>query len=124
MNDYDPTRARPELWKRIQLVVALFAVAFGVTLAYIIGDRLSQEALAVLAGAACGVGAAIPTSLLIVAATKRHQATQPPSGQQPPYPPVVVVTPPGQTAYPPPPGGTTLTQLPIGRTFEIVGDED
>ena len=43
-----------------KVALGLVALAFAVTLAVVVGNRLSDEALAVLAGAVCGVGAAIP----------------------------------------------------------------
>jgi hypothetical protein len=58
----------------LKIFAGLVAMAFAVTLAAVVGRRLSDEALAVLAGAVCGVGAAIPTSLLIVAVTRRGGA--------------------------------------------------
>ena len=85
--------------ERLQILAGLAATAFAVTLAVIIGNRLSDEALAVLAGAVCGVGAAIPTSLLVVAVTRRRDEarmpTMPAPQYQGSYPPVVVVAPPG-----------------------------
>ena len=84
--------------RRRRTFLGLIVICFAVTLAVVIGNRLSEQALAVLAGAVCGVGAAIPTSLLIVAVTRRQEEgrRQPTVYQQPhpPYPPVVVVTPP------------------------------
>lgn len=104
------------------------ALTFAVTLAVIIGNRLSDEALAVLAGAVCGVGAAIPTSLLIIAIMRRRDRPseewnepRQPHPQQGYYPPVIVVTPSnaqpqhGWNGYPP-----SLT-TPIQREFTIVG---
>ena len=61
------------------------AAAFAITLAVLIGNRLSTEAMAVLAGAVCGVAAALPTSLLIIAVTQRARHTQ--SAPQPQYTP-------------------------------------
>lgn len=104
------------------------ALTFAVTLAVIIGNRLSDQALAVLAGAVCGVGAAIPTSLLIIAITRRrdkpseewNRPHQPPP-QQGYYPPVIVVSPSstqqphGWNGYPP------SLAAPIQREFTIVG---
>ncbi|MCP4539590.1 MAG: hypothetical protein GY832_20840 [Chloroflexi bacterium] len=86
--------------ERLKIFAGLAVVAFCVTLAVVIGNRLSDEALAVLAGAVCGVGAAIPTSLLVVAVSRwrnepRAQPTMCPSRPQNSYPPVVVVAPPG-----------------------------
>ena len=113
-------------WNRLQVFAALLVVTFAVTLAAIIGDRLSDESLAVLAGAACGVGAAIPTSLLIVFVSRRRdeqQATAPPAAPQNAYPPVVVVAPPGgQQQFPA--GWNTLPpsfSAPLQRNFTVVG---
>ncbi|MBL7063270.1 MAG: hypothetical protein ISS49_03540 [Anaerolineae bacterium] len=122
-------------WSRLKIFAGLVVMAFAVTLAVIVGNRLSDEALAVLAGAVCGVGAAIPTSLLVVAVTRRRderrdfgcaqdrpsRATQP-SMPQGVYPPVVVVTPPGGQQQPGawnalPPSAT----MPIQRHFTVVG---
>jgi hypothetical protein len=117
---------------RLKIVGGLVAVAFAVTLAIIVGNRLSDESLAVLAGAVCGVGAAIPTSLLIVAVTRRRDETrtmqQPgaPYGQYGQYPPVVVVTAPGTQQQA---GGwnalpSSMATLPMERHFTVVGSPE
>ena len=89
----------------------------------VVGSRLTDEALSVLAGAVCGVGAAIPTSLLIVAVGRRRAEPQPQSSvPQGSYPPVVVVTPPsghqqaGGWNGPPP-----SLIAPMSRHFTVVG---
>ena len=83
-------------WSRLKIFAGLVVTAFAVALAVVIGSRLSDEALAVLAGAVCGVGAAIPTSLLIVAVSRRRDEPRvQPTMPQAAYPPVVVVAPPG-----------------------------
>ena len=46
-------------------VAILALLAFAVTLAVIIGQRMSTDAMAVVVGVACGVLASIPTSLLM-----------------------------------------------------------
>ena len=112
-------------WRRLKVFVGLVVIAFAVTLAAIVGNRLSDEALAVLAGAVCGVGAAIPTSLLIIAVSRRRD--EPRAQQSAPqgvYPPVVVVTPPGGqqqagawNALPP------SLVAPMQRHFTVVGEE-
>ena len=110
-------------WGRLKVLVAAVVLAFAVTLAVVVGNRLSDDALAVLAGAVCGVGAAIPTSLLVAAVSKRRAE---PRGQavapQGAYPPVVVVTPPGMgrqangwSALPP------SLAAPVDRHFTVVG---
>ena len=49
-----------------KLIALLGALAFSITLAVIIGERLSTEAMAVLMGVVAGVAASIPTSLIVV----------------------------------------------------------
>ncbi len=129
---------------RLQVFAGLMAVSLAV--AVIITHRLSDEALAVLAGAVCGVGAAIPTSLLIVAISRRrdaargHQlpANQPARGgwhrpqtvgqwpvhppQQGAYPPVVVVAPSSAPQRPDVWGGLPPSLAPpTQREFTVVG---
>jgi len=113
-------------WGRLKVFAGLVVLAFAVTLAAIVGNRLSDEALAVLAGAVCGVGAAIPTSLLVVAVSRRRdegrvQPSTPPVSQGV-YPPVVVVAPPGVQQRPN--GWNTLPPslaAPMQRHFTVVG---
>ncbi len=119
----DEGRNHNSRWGRLKVFAGLVVVAFAVTLAMVVGSRLSDEALAVLAGAVCGVGAAIPTSLLIVAVSRRRDEPRVQSSMpQGAYPPVVVVTPPGGQQRPnnwnylPP----SLT-APVQRHFTVVG---
>ena len=51
---------------RARLTWLLFGVAFSVTLALIVGQRLSAEGMAVVIGVIAGVAASIPTSLIVV----------------------------------------------------------
>lgn len=44
-------------------------ITFAVTLAYIIGNRLSNEAMAVVVGTVCGISASIPVSIGLVIAS-------------------------------------------------------
>ncbi|HEY72068.1 MAG: hypothetical protein B6I35_01400 [Anaerolineaceae bacterium 4572_32.2] len=123
----ETTKNRNGAWNRLKVFVGLAALVFAVTLAVVIGNRLSDEALAVLAGAVCGVGAAIPTSLLIVAVSRKRDGetkeqariAMPPQGA---YPPVIVVAPPGgqQRAN----GWNMLPpslSAPMQRNFTVVG---
>ena len=128
------SRARYEFaspWGRVRAFLAVFGAAFAVTLAVVVGNRLSAEALGVLAGAVCGVGAAIPTSLIVLAVTRRrgdftsdrygHMPGQP--ANRPACPPVIVVSP--HSAYRggpsawngPPPSLSARAE----RTFSVVG---
>jgi len=106
-------------------VASVAVVAFVITLAVIVGTRMSTEAMAVVIGVVCGVAAGIPTSLLIVAVTNRRSGEREHPQLQRDYPPVVIIQP-GQASptYPqlpylspmPPPAGT--------RQFRVVGEEN
>jgi hypothetical protein len=123
----DERRNHNDRRDRLKIFAGLTALTFAVTLAVVIGNRLSDQALAVLAGAVCGVGAAIPTSLLVVVVSRRRDEQRVPLSAQSPvqhgvYPPVVVVAPPGGqqrvgdwNALSPP-----LT-APTQRQFTVVG---
>jgi hypothetical protein len=116
--------------KRLGVVLLVFTAAFGLALAVIIGQRLSDQAMAVLAGAVCGVAASIPPSLLIIWVTRR-KPEQKGMAYAGPYPPVVVVQPPA--AYPPgvgdggsrylPPMVAPMGAVPVQREFVVVGEE-
>jgi len=111
------------------------AVAFGVALALVIGMRLDRAALAVIAGVTCGVGASIPTGLLVVYLLRRRDAAGERQaargyGREVASPPVVVVTaptaaqlPPG-TAWPGAPGAYGApVPAPAPREFAVIGAE-
>jgi len=77
--------------------IVLIVLGFAITLAAVVGMRMSAEAMAVVVGVVCGVAAAIPMSLLLLAAAQRRRVGLdeptygPSSGRQPAYPPVVVI---------------------------------
>lgn len=123
----DERTRREDRWRRLKLFAGLVVLAFAVTLAVIVGNRLSDEALGVLAGAVCGVGAAIPTSLIVVAVTRRQrqEPERSPQPQQQSYPPVVVVTPQG-TSRSSGKWNSLPSSLspPMERNFTVVGDEE
>ncbi len=117
-------------------------MAFAVALAVIIGNRLSNEAMAVVVGAVCGISASIPVSLALVIAVSKNwgRAEAPrdaPDGAgydyathryAPPPPQILVVSPPPapapygfpQNPYSLPPGAPDIG---APRDFKIVGDE-
>lgn len=70
-------------------VLVPLMLAFGVTLAVIVGQRMSTDAMAVVIGVAVGVAASVPTSLLLVALLRRERAegsrSEPPPAPAP-YP--------------------------------------
>lgn len=111
-------------------------VLFLITLAVVIGLRMSNEAMAVVIGVIFGVAASIPTSLIVVAvAWRRERAVN--NGNSPvrrpaqdALPPSVVIVNPGgmgtagpyrQPAYLPQPD-LQWGQSP--RQFRVVGDPD
>src|SRR5262245_31295396 len=96
-----------------KLIALLGLLAFSVTLAIIIGQRLSTEAMAVLMGVVAGVAASIPTSMIVVwiatqSMTRPHYPTRPEPRETPsPVPAeapciVVVQQPAAAPAYPQP----------------------
>jgi hypothetical protein len=125
---------RENRWARLKAFVGVVVVAFAVTLAVVIGNRLSEEALGVLAGTVCGVGAAIPTSLIVVAVTRRQREDEVSrtrrrerelgQGRYEPrqaYPPVVVVSPGNQGARSSWNALSSSLSAPMDRDFRIVG---
>ena len=120
--------------------IILAGIVFAVALAVIVGNRLSDEAMAVVVGAVCGISASVPVSVALVIAASRNWGRD--TGQGPreveydygthryaPQPPqILVVSPPPQATL----GGYPSNQyyLPPGapdvgapRNFKIVGDE-
>jgi len=107
-------------------VIALILIAFAVTLAVVIGNRMSTDAMAVVVGIVCGVGASIPTSLLIIAVTSRRETKE--ERGQASFPPVVIVNPGNQggqapNQYQPPTLPPALSQG-APRQFRVIGQED
>lgn len=117
---------------------AVAAVVFSVTLAYIVGVRLSESAMAVVVGVIFGVAASIPASLILLFALRRQATSRgAPSETPPQQPPTIIVAPPAPPqvpgyGWPPPgtylppmndPGDPDVPQVPSPRRFRIVGDE-
>jgi len=81
-----------------------FGLAFSVTLAIIVGQRMSAEAMAVMVGVIAGVAASIPTSLIVVGFAARTTMLRPapeapapapaPRVAEPAQPRIVVMAPP------------------------------
>jgi len=103
-------------------IVALAITGFAVTLAVMIVNRLSDQQVAVLTGAVCGAGLALPLGLALgaYAATSRR-AHRP----EPPAPPIIYMTPPSAPSAPvSPPRPIELADYPAParRTFNVIGD--
>ena len=113
-------------------VVFLLGAIFCISLAVVVGTRMSVDATALVLGVACGVLASIPTSLLLIwAIGRRDQAIGRSGGANPgyQYPPVVVVNPGSgnnRPAWGQPglPGYDDMPLPPGGRQFRIVGDAE
>ena len=133
---------------KYKTILLLALIAFGVTLAVIVGQRLSAEAMAVIIGVVAGVAASIPTSLIVV-----WIATRPAPGarsvpapivesraEEPRETKVVVVQAPALPLQPPqvnpygysypqpyaaqtPAYAPTYAPLPSSRTFTVIGGE-
>jgi hypothetical protein len=126
-------------------------IAFGVTLAYYVSNRLSTDALNFAVGVLCGIAASVPFSLGLLAALGREressdvcgpneypQQSQAYGGTRPPTPQVIVIPPPhmqyipgaapfGYSAPGPLPYASYSSrqsdQIIEGRDWRIVGEE-
>ncbi|MBC7261471.1 MAG: hypothetical protein H5T63_05615 [Chloroflexi bacterium] len=89
-------------------LVTISAVCFSISLAAIVGVRMSAESMAVVVGIVCGVAASIPMSAVILFLMgKRSQPCEPAWHQQrAPYPPVVVIQ-----------GGSPMRQMPSRNDY-------
>jgi hypothetical protein len=120
-------------------VIVPVMLGFGVTLALVIGQRMTTDAMAVVLGVAVGVAASVPTSILLVALVRRSQreaggrlAPAQAAYALPPQPqPNIIVLNPGdlpgqrngQLAYLPQPPAELLQDAGL-RRLRVVGDED
>lgn len=117
-------------------LLAISLLAGAVTLAVIIGQRMSTDAMAVMVGVAFGVAASIPTSLLVALAVRGGRRSEPPyrhdDYQPSPPPPQIFVVNPGQSpaglnhgaqqVLPQPPGNYYLAEP--ARRYRVVGDSE
>ena len=104
-------------------------MVFAISLAVVIGTRMSPDAMAVVVGIVCGVLASVPTTTLMVWVLRQRekqeaQWRQNHVGQ---YPPVVVVNgqgPNGQNGYPATPSLPASATAAGARSFKVVGQEN
>jgi hypothetical protein len=123
--------------------VAPLMLGFGVTLALIVGQRMSADAMAVVIGVAVGVAASVPTSLLLVALMRKDRRSwqaeqanlnaqaQPPAFPQYQQPPVIVLNPAdlwnGRNGQAQPQAPMLPPEYAVDgglRRLRVVGDED
>lgn len=116
----------------MRLSIIFATVAFAITLAVIVGQRMSSEAMAVLIGVVAGVAASIPTSLIVVWLATRSMVrdTVAPRAAEPETPRIVVMQPPPQPApaYPYAPAQNAswprnmpYPAVPAPRKFTVIG---
>lgn len=124
----------PGLGQRVARFVALISLIVGIVGVVVVSERLSQDALALTLGLACGVAAMAPTVLLAVLLWRRAErsavqsAASAPAAQ--PYaPPVIVVAPPALPAQNADAYRTAalnpawMPGYPAERKFTIVGED-
>lgn len=103
--------------------VVLAFILLSISAAIIIGQRLSDQTIAALAGVVCGVGLAVPVGItfgMYVASTRqRNQATHTAPPQI-----IMIPTPPAQTTNPPMPSSAHVPMFPMPRSFTILGEGD
>lgn len=119
------------------VIIGLGVVAFAVTMGIYVGGHLSNEAMAVLTGAVCGVGAVLPATIIgalsLLRRRDQENAARAPSwtqqGAPPQYPPIIVVAPPASPNALP--AGEWQKMYPQGfnmpvneRQFSVIGTEE
>ena len=117
----------------------LIGAVFSVTLAAIVGNRLSNEAMAVVVGALCGISASVPMTIgVMLAINQNWNRAEPPReigfdyGAQKfaAQPPMIVVAPPQMQPQAPYGFAANPYYLPANiaaplapREFKIIGDD-
>jgi len=115
----------------IKHVLVLVGLVFAITLAIVVGKKMSAEAMAVVVGVVCGVAAAIPTSVLLLVVFTRRDRQQSSDmdarSRQYGSPPVVVIQGGAPQALPGPQAGYWPAAQPgpaMNREFHVVGGDD
>ncbi len=116
------------LVSRVTAIFGLGIIVFAVTLGVYIGTHLSNEAMAVLMGAACGVGAIAPALLIAVLSLLRRRERDEMNSvrnlpQSSMYPPVIVVSPPAIQSSQPNQPYITAPPAAVPRQFTVIGDD-
>ncbi len=104
----------------------IIGVSFAVTLAIVIGTRISADALAVIVGVLLGVAGSIPTAVVIAYVFTRARSTPEPHLPPPYQPPVVVINGSERANLSPQPPLTLPTLSPPGqgRKWTVIGADD
>lgn len=116
--------------RALRLAGLLMVLAFSITLAVVIGLRLSDRAMLILGGVVAGAAASIPVSLIVVtlAQRRREQAGAPRPLEREPEPRVIVIqTPAAPAAASSPdsrPPASFSASPPRPRAFTVIGGDD
>ena len=112
----------------VKVGVAAILLVLAIVLAVVIGSRLSDQVVAALAGAVCGIGLAGPAGVALgvyIGSTRHHRSATPvaPPAQ------VIMVPNPAPSAHQPQqyvPGyhAAPGPSLPRPRSFTIIGEND
>ena len=113
---------------RVTAIIGLGVIAFAVTLAVYIGKHLSNDAMSVLIGATCGVGAMVPAFIVAwLAVLRRREREEMNAARNMPqysmYPPVIVVSPPAVNAPPVSQSYVSPPPAVAPRQFTVIGDD-
>jgi len=106
-------------------IVTVIGLAFAITLAVMIGKRMSAEAMAVVVGIVCGVLASVPASLLLLLVLGRGDGPMRENRREAEargYPPVIIVQGGAPQALPPgmASGYWPSAAPPMRREFQLV----
>ncbi len=104
---------------KLRTIAMITAMPFAITLAVVIGQRLSSEAMAVMVGVVAGVAASIPSSLLVSWFALRMMRLN-----ERPAPPaelriIVIQQPPTTSALPPYPPPAIASSHPLFPDWQI-----
>jgi len=111
-------------------IVTIIGLAFAITLAFMIGKRMSADALAIVVGIACGLLASLPPLALLLVVILRRERKEDRARQEDnrAMPPIIVVQGGAPQALPP---GAQPGYWPMSapgmqgeRTFQVVGGDD
>jgi hypothetical protein len=111
-------------------IVTAIGLAFAITLAVMIGKRMSADALAIVLGIACGMVATLPPLVLLLVVLLRREGKEDKARHDDARaaPPVIVVQSGAPQALPP---GSQAGYWPMAapglypeRSFQVVGGED
>lgn len=104
--------------------VAMGFAFLAIVVAIVIGARLSDQAIAVLAGAVCGVGLAAPLMTALGVYIGSTRSKRPSNDTAPPAQVVVIPAPTQPTVGTPTYPSTAGPFAPAPRVFTIIGDDE